>query len=103
MRQKGAEEDKKETGDKGTPPVDTERLLRVALYLAFLSIDESPILCVYKKMDEIVEQDDHQNDKEKFMDTLLSSLGAAFSDLNSVVSEQLNEDFALRNHLPLYA
>ncbi|XP_026193677.1 uncharacterized protein LOC34620395 [Cyclospora cayetanensis] len=34
------------------------------------------------------------------MDSLLSSLGSAFSDLNCVVCEQLNDNFALRNNLP---
>ncbi|KAL8271194.1 hypothetical protein Esti_004855 [Eimeria stiedai] len=36
----------------------------------------------------------------KQMDSLVGSLGSAFSDLNCVVCEQLNDNFALRNNLP---
>ncbi|KAL8432283.1 hypothetical protein Efla_000867 [Eimeria flavescens] len=37
---------------------------------------------------------------QKYMESLVSSLGSAFSDLNCVVCEQLNDNFALRNNLP---
>ncbi|OEH76344.1 mediator complex subunit med8 [Cyclospora cayetanensis] len=51
-------------------------------------------------MEGLIHQEQEPKDTEKWMDSLLSSLGSAFSDLNCVVCEQLNDNFALRNNLP---
>lgn len=51
-------------------------------------------------MDYLLGQEEQSQDEKQWIDSLVSSLGSAFSDLNCVVCEQLNDNFALRNNLP---